>query len=71
MQPCIALASDDGAGKPSEIINPSENLQTEFDQEMELSKEDAPTNNYPDLGDDQVFPFAAGLDSYWPICVRF
>ncbi len=22
------------------------------------------TSGYPDLGDDQVFPFAAGLDSY-------
>ena len=31
---------------------------------LESPMEEENISNYPDLGDDQVFPFVAGLDSY-------
>ena len=59
----------------SEIQINSENPLNSTDRSSELntnSKRDADSsqtsrslsNGFPDLGDDQVFPFVAGLDSY-------
>ncbi|KGG12572.1 hypothetical protein EV05_1784 [Prochlorococcus sp. MIT 0601] len=38
--------------------------KTGFIEEENQKINEEEINTYPDLGDDQVFPFAAGLDSY-------
>ena len=48
------------------VIEPSRENQLSKNGELEASIDQDETilENYPDLGDDQVFPFVAGLDSY-------
>ncbi len=54
-----------GNENPLEImIDPSNNPQSENNEDIKLSAEGTESSAYPDLGDDQVFPFVAGLDSY-------
>ncbi len=46
------------------IIDPVSNTQLESDEKLETTNTEKGMNSYPDLGDDQIFPFVAGLDSY-------
>ena len=46
------------------LVEPSEDMQSETSSTLEEPLDEIKVNNYPDLGDDQVFPFVAGLDSY-------
>ncbi len=45
-------------------IAPSTKEQGSTSETSKDSLDQNNTNQYPDLGDDQVFPFVAGLDSY-------
>jgi len=59
-----ALSSSSNGDNPLKIvIEPVLENQTLVDEEME-EPIDGTYKGYPDLGDDQVFPFVAGLDSY-------
>ena len=60
-----ALSPEANGDNPLKIvIEPSLSKEKNFSEDMESSKPQNQTTQYPDLGDDQVFPFAAGLDSY-------
>ena len=57
-----ALSADSNGQNPLKIvIVPS---QEEQSLESETPMTESQTGGIPDLGDDQVFPFVAGLDSY-------
>ena len=57
-----ALSSESNGQNPLRIvIEPSEEKQS---LDLETSKDEIKMGGVPDLGDDQVFPFVAGLDSY-------
>ena len=57
-----ALSPDSNGQNPLKIvIEPSEENQS---LEPENSVDEIKMGGIPDLGDDQVFPFVAGLDSY-------
>ena len=61
----FALSEGANGDNPLKIvIEPSmENLELS-DEGTELPRREANKSDYPDLGNDQVFPFVAGLDSY-------
>ncbi len=60
-----ALSPEANGDNPLEIvIEPSESNEKNSSQELAAPNSQNQTTPYPDLGDDQVFPFAAGLDSY-------
>ncbi len=46
------------------VIEPSNDSASMDNKGIDSSPSEKNNGNYPDLGDDQVFPFAAGLDSY-------
>ena len=57
-----ALSPDSNGQNPLKIvIEPSEENQS---LDSESSMDEIKMGGIPDLGDDQVFPFVAGLDSY-------
>ena len=57
-----ALSPDSNGQNPLKIvIEPSEENQS---LDPENSMDEIKIGGIPDLGDDQVFPFVAGLDSY-------
>ena len=57
-----ALSPDSNGQNPLKIvIEPSEDNQS---LDSENSMDEIKIGGIPDLGDDQVFPFVAGLDSY-------
>ena len=57
-----ALSPDSNGQNPLKIvIEPSEENQS---LDPENSMDEIHIGGIPDLGDDQVFPFVAGLDSY-------
>ena len=57
-----ALSPDSNGQNPLKIvIEPSEENQS---LDPENSMDEIKLGGIPDLGDDQVFPFVAGLDSY-------
>lgn len=57
-----ALSPDSNGQNPLKIvIEPSEEKQS---LDPENSMDEIKIGGIPDLGDDQVFPFVAGLDSY-------
>ena len=61
----VALSPESNGDNPLQIIiEPSDTNEEIVDQEIKTPINEIVENNYPDLGDDQVFPFAAGLDSY-------
>ena len=63
---CVHALSPEANGDNSLqiVIEPSENNEKTSAEELASPNSQIQTNPYPDLGDDQVFPFAAGLDSY-------
>ncbi len=57
-----ALSSEASGNNPLKIvIEPSEGQQS---LDNNNSVDDSRNSGMPDLGDDQVFPFVAGLDAY-------
>tara|TARA_B100001250_G_C19641680_1_gene718573 strand:- start:547 stop:864 length:318 start_codon:yes stop_codon:yes gene_type:complete len=60
-----ALSPEAGGDNPLQIvIEPSADIPSTDEKETDASPSEINPGNYPDFGDDQVFPFAAGLDSY-------
>ena len=59
-----AVIPDKDNEHPSQSAEESEKLNTLTDEKKELKFSSDSETPYPDLGDDQVFPFVAGLDSY-------
>ncbi len=61
-----ALSPEANGDNPLQIVieKSDDNSSLKIDEMAESPIDESRTNNYPDLGDDQVFPFAAGLDSY-------
>ncbi len=51
-------------GSEETVIAIAEDENFAKNQPSQTSKEKKSNDVYPDLGDDQVFPFVAGLDSY-------
>ncbi len=56
-----ALSEQAGGDNPLNIV-----IEQSDDKKVQANKPTEPINKIerPDLGDDQVFPFVAGLDSY-------
>ncbi len=46
------------------MANLSDSFEENVDLNISQQNQEESFDNYPDLGDDQVFPFVAGLDSY-------
>ena len=46
------------------VMDQTNNTQIESDEDLDTTSTERDISPYPDLGDDQVFPFVAGLDSY-------
>ncbi len=60
-----ALSDEANGDNPLKIvIQPSEDMVNVDNEKGKAPKLEPKANSQPDLGDDQVFPFAAGLDSY-------
>ena len=57
----ISDKADNSLQMPIEQSDSNQMMGTDFEEEP---IEDNQMTNYPDLGDAQVFPFVAGLDSY-------
>ena len=61
-QSFAAISTDNE--KASQSLETSEQENNFMSQKDELEITSDGKSRYPDLGDDQVFPFVAGLDSY-------
>ena len=59
------LSTSESLGNSLEnVIDPLQDKQSNDETDVSMPSNGGSIESYPDLGDDQVFPFVAGLDSY-------